>query len=33
MTILAFLASWFLVGLIVGWGVGSAARLGSREER
>jgi len=33
MAIAAFLASWLVIGFIVGWGVGSAAKLGSREDR
>ena len=33
MAILVFLASWILVGSVIGWGVGSAAKLGDEEDR
>ena len=33
MAIIGFLVSWILVGLVIGWSVGSAAKLGSREDR
>ena len=32
MTIIAFLLTWVLAGLIFGWGLGTAARLSDHED-